>query len=102
MYNSLRVIRKLKGSQMEIDKSLNDLNEEIKNTEVSDPEGKEKLDILAENISNVLESDEKAPTPHHNTLMENLQEAVDYFEVTHPKLTTLLNTVIMDLNNLGL
>lgn len=85
-----------------LDKHLNELHEEIKNTDPEKSESQEVLDSLLDNIQTVLEHPGDASFKHHRILLENLSDSITHFEVEHPTLTTLINNVIMTLNSMGI
>ena len=92
-------------SKMHLHQSLTNLHKEItalKDTREIDSDAAHVLHTLTQNIQNVLEHPGEAVVEHHYTLLDNLKEAVGYFEVSHPKLNGLINSVINSLNALGI
>ncbi len=69
---------------------LKRLHAEIKNTKSVDGEGRELLRHLNSDITELLERTQGPPIKPQASLLQNLERAVEYFEVTHPVLATLL------------
>jgi cell division septum initiation protein DivIVA len=81
-----------------LDELLDQLQDEIKKTQVVDEEGKELLRHLDAEIHHLLErSSENPPTD-----TRNFQDAIYYFEATHPKLTALITRLLESLSNAGI
>ena len=81
---------------------LNALHNEVEQAEVDNTEAQKMLDTLSENIQNILEHPGDISFDHHRILMNNLENSLVHFEVSHPTLTPLINHVIMSLNSLGI
>ncbi len=79
--------------------SLKDLHSKIKESE---HETDYDADPLLEDINYILNNPEKASFRHHVLLMRKLNEAASKFEVSHPHITSLINTTINTLNNIGI
>lgn len=82
--------------------SLQELHSEIQQTPSHDSVSEEKLNDLLENVNNVLEHPADVSFDHHRNLMKSLKDSVEYFEISHPKLTGLISNVINSLNALGI
>jgi hypothetical protein len=80
--------------------SLRKLLEEIGKIESVDNQSREKLDRLASSVQ--LKLDHPQDARHHQHLIEHLDDAIDHFEVSHPDLTAIMNTIMMTLGNLGI
>jgi len=80
----------------ELDKLLQQLQDEIKNTQVVDEKGTELLRGLEADIHRLLNQPASQPETG------SLQEALTHFEVTHPKLTALIARLLESLSNAGI
>jgi len=78
---------------------LNQLRAELKNTKTVDEQGRELLRDLEADIHNLLKSPDD---DSDDSVLERLQDSIDYFEATHPRLTTALSQLLNALNNAGI
>lgn len=65
-----------------------------------DPTSKQKLEELVQNLEVKLESPDDLD--HHDSVTESLSDVLTHFEVSHPRLTGILNDVMMALSNMGI
>lgn len=80
---------------------LEKLHQELEKTEAVDEKGNEMLRHLDADIRSLLKrSGTKAETDE--TMLERLQDTIDHFEVTHPRLTTMLSQMMTILSNAGI
>jgi hypothetical protein len=86
----------------ELRKLLNQLNDEIKNTRTVDKKGSELLRDLEEDINALLERSGENPVQVHPSIVERLENTLSYFEVTHPRLTTVIAKLLDSLSNAGI
>ncbi|MDD5035742.1 MAG: DUF4404 family protein [Methylococcaceae bacterium] len=87
-------------TEQKISAALEELRREIENLEVGDPEAKEKLNSLVENIEENL--DYSGASQEHQHLLAEMKETVTQFEVAHPRITGILNEILMSLSNAGI
>jgi len=80
----------------ELDKLLQQLQDEIKTTQAVDDKGAELLRSLDADIHRLLK--QSGSQPEAGTL----QDALTHFEVTHPKLTALIARLLESLSNAGI
>ena len=80
--------------------SLKKLRWEIEKIEGVDNQSREKLDRLVRSIQLKLEHPQDVT--HHQDLIDRLNDGVDYFEVSHPELTAIMNRIMVTLGNLGI
>jgi len=80
----------------DLDILLQQLKEEIRNTEVVDEKGVELLHGLEGDIHRLLERSESQPAT------DSLQQSLSHFEITHPKLTAMISKVLETLSNAGI
>lgn len=78
---------------------LKQLRAELANIKVVDQQGRELLRGLNADIRNLLERSED---DSDDSLLERLQDSIDYFETTHPRLTQALSQLLNSLNNAGI
>jgi hypothetical protein len=86
----------------ELNKLLQQLQDEIKNTEVVDDKGSGLLQDLDADIHALLERSEENPELLEQTDVQRLQDAFYHFEATHPKLTLLIARLMESLSNAGI
>ena len=80
---------------------LEKLHQELEKTEAVDEKGNEMLRHLDADIRGLLRrSGAKAETD--GPMLERLQDTIDHFEETHPRLTTMLSQMMTILNNAGI
>ena len=79
---------------------LEQLHDELDNTKAVDEKGRQLLRSLNTDIEELL--DRSKDVESDDSLLERLQESIDYFEATHPKLTTALSQMLNILNNAGI
>ena len=83
-------------------KQLERLHKEIEETSAVDEEGRQMLLHLQADIRTLLERSGSGPIQAHPSLVQNMVASVEYFEVSHPNLTNVLNQVLATLSNAGL
>jgi len=77
-----------------------DLDAQIGRMEGLDDISREKLDKLVSYIEMKLQ---KPTDPaHHDRLIKHLEDNIQFFEVTHPDLTMVMNNMLVMLSNLGI
>lgn len=82
---------------------LERLHKELERTETVDEQGDEMLRHLDADIRRLLKhsgADEKVNADE--PLRERLQDTIDHFEATHPRLTTVLSEMMTILSNAGI
>jgi hypothetical protein len=82
----------------ELRKLLEQLHNEIENTETVDEKGQELLRDLSEHIRVLLVRSEQ-PQP---SSINSLEASIDYFEISHPTLTATLTQLLQILSNAGI
>ena len=80
--------------------SVAELHAEIGQMDNVDDHAQEKLDKLV--TYSQLKLEHPDDPEHHQRLAEHLSETTSHFEVTHPKLTAIMNQVMMTLSNTGM
>ncbi len=84
---------------MDINKLLAQLEREIERTQRVDEKGQELLRELSKDIQDLLERSGSSPRP---SVIRRLEESVEHFEATHPRLTTMLSELLTSLSNAGI
>jgi len=79
---------------------LEQLHNELANTEAVDEKGRELLGALNVDIQNLLKRSGNESSD--DSLLERLQDTMDHFEATHPALTSTLSNIMNILNNAGI
>ena len=79
---------------------LNQLQNEIKNTQTVDEQGNQLLRDLDGDIHALLERSEENSV--QDTFVERLEGVFYHFEVTHPTLTAAISTVLDSLSGAGI
>ena len=83
-----------------LQETLKALREEINNLSIEEKESKARLEELIEKLELKLERPED--TIHHESLTDGISESLTYFEVSHPRITGVLNEIMMTLSNMGI
>ena len=82
---------------------LEQLHKELERTETVDEKGNEMLRHLDADIRTLLKrSGAGTPIDADEPMLERLQDTIDHFEATHPRLTTVLSEMMTILSNAGI
>jgi hypothetical protein len=81
---------------------LDQLQNEIKNTQAVDETGSQLLRDLDQDIHKLIERSGDDPLEDHPANIPLLENSLDYFEVTHPELTLLISRLLDFLSNTGI
>ncbi len=85
-------------SQEDLHHKLNKLRSELENLEVNSDVHQE-LSHLISSIEQQIQGLEDKQ--HKNSLMESIQGHIEKFEVEHPRITSILNDIMVKLSNIG-
>ena len=85
--------------EKDLNSLLKQLRAELTNARTMDEQGRELLRDLDKDIRAFLE---KSGDDSDDSLLERVQDSIDYFETTHPRLTTALSQILNALNNAGI
>lgn len=88
-------------TEEKLSKLLEQLHQELDSTDALDEKGQELLRALNADIEELLERSEGGQVDD-DSLVERWQDAIDHFEVTHPRLTSTLSHMMTVLNNAGI
>jgi hypothetical protein len=83
-------------------KLLEQLHSELKETETVDESGSELLHILMNDIRNILDKSVEEQSRQSSSLINQLKQAIVYFEESHPTLALTMKKVIDTLSNMGI
>ncbi len=86
----------------ELRDTLEKLHRELEHTENIDEESIQRLQHLANDIQEVLDREEPSSTEENELLGDQLNEAIQEYEVSHPELTTMLRYVMDILSGAGI
>jgi hypothetical protein len=82
---------------------LDQLHNEIEHTRNLDENGRQLLRHLNTDINDLLQRSENEPLPPaHPTTLRRLEDGIDYFELSHPTLTSQLSKLLSILSNSGI
>ncbi len=84
----------------EIQESLDQLRAEIKKLGKDDKAIRKRMKQLVADLEGKLESSEELG--HEPQLIEGIRRNVERFEVEHPRLTGVLNQMMVELSNMGI
>jgi DNA gyrase/topoisomerase IV subunit A len=82
-------------NQQQLDASLKRLRSEL---ESADEPTRERLQALIERVERQLEGGEE----QRRGLIKELEEEIMHFEVEHPRLTAIVNDIMVALSNMGI
>ena len=83
----------------DLGKLLEQLRNELAKTEAVDDKGRELLHALDKDIHNLIGRSEE---DSDDSILERLQDSIDYFETSYPTLTSTLSRLLTALNNAGI
>lgn len=81
---------------------LRELHEELEGTSEIDPEAREQLRVLLDDIRSVLDRSDAASTHTPQSLTTRLEEQTREFEASHPTLSATIGRLVDTLSNLGI
>jgi len=81
---------------------LEQLHDELENAEAMDEKGRDLLRRIGADIHGLLESSGGGAMRPQPSMLHQLQDSIDHFEVTHPTLTALLSQMLNTLSNAGI
>jgi hypothetical protein len=82
-------------------KILEQVHDEINNTNAVDEKDIEMLRDLDKDIRMLIERSGEHAEPVHSEIIERMQDSLTHFEVDHPELTSLISKLIDSLSNAG-
>lgn len=86
-------------TEQNINDALQQLRNEIDKLHLDDRGVKDRLNQLVESIEGSLGGE---PLESDHDLVEELKDVISQFEVEHPRITGIVNELMMTLSNLGI
>ncbi len=86
-------------TEKEISEALFNLRKEIEQLSTTDAETRARLETILSDLEQQLEASEDE---HRLHLVDDMKEAISQFEVEHPRITGILNDLMVALGNLGI
>jgi hypothetical protein len=87
-------------NESQLSRALEKLRLEIEALDTADEESRRKLEQLVADLESKLENPED--TELHEDLTDQLRDSMLEFEVSHPRLTSIMNDIMMKLSNMGI
>ena len=87
-------------SKHELRDALTQLYAEIEKLQDEDSEVKDRLNELIKDIEEQIEGE--GDELHADTLIDKLQLQIEQFETEHPRVTGILNQLMLTLSNMGI
>jgi predicted nucleic acid-binding Zn-ribbon protein len=87
-------------SDEKLRESLEDLRSELDRLEAEEAQIRERLDALISGVETRL--DKPGDAAHHQSLLQELRQAISQIEVSHPRTTEILNQIMVTLGNMGI
>lgn len=89
-------------TEQQINNALEELRREIERLDLSDTETKERLTGLVESIEQRMAAAPGVVEEDQPDLLNEMNDAVTQFEVEHPRITGILNDIMMALSSSGI
>lgn len=87
-------------NETQLTQALEKLRLEIGALDTADEESRHKLEQLVQDLEQKLENPED--TELHEDLSDRLRDSMLEFEVSYPRLTSIMNDIMMKLSNMGI
>jgi len=89
-------------SREELEESLARLHKEVAKLEEKDGALKERLDGLIHDVERQLHGVEDTDAKNAAGVIDDLQKYIEQFETEHPRVTAILNHIMVTLSNMGI
>jgi hypothetical protein len=86
-------------SKEKLTEILNNLRQELENTDLKDVDIRNKLHSLVEDLDSQLKNNDN---PDIDDFTENISNMIEQFEIEHPGITELLSKLSIGLSNMGI
>ena len=83
-------------------RALKELHEQLRNAELPSDSDRDLVKHLQNDIEKLLANAAAASAMEHQSLIKDLQEAAQRFEVSHPQLTAVIGRVVDSLSAMGI
>lgn len=87
-------------TEQKINDALAQLRKEIERLEIGNRAAKERLTSLVESIEERVEA--SGGGEEHQDLVDEMKDAITHFEVEHPRITGIINDLMMTLSSAGI
>lgn len=87
-------------TEQKINDALAQLRKEIERLEIGNRAAKERLTSLVESIEERVEASDGGE--EHQDLVDEMKDAITHFEVEHPRITGIINDLMMTLSSAGI
>ena len=87
-------------SKQDLQESLDRLHAEVDKLQAKDELLRQRLDRLISDVERQIEGPEDEQ--HAATLIGDLQKQIEQFETEHPRVTGILNHIMVTLSNMGI
>jgi hypothetical protein len=87
-------------NETQLTEALEKLRLEIAALDTADEASRHKLEQLVQDLEKKLEN--PTDTELHEDLSDQLKDSMLEFEVSHPRLTSIMNDIMMKLSNMGI
>ena len=87
-------------NETQLTQALEKLRREIGALDTADEASRHKLEQLVEDLEQKLENPEDSEL--HEDLADRLRDSMLELEVSHPRLTSIMNDIMMKLSNMGI
>ena len=87
-------------SRAELERALEKLRSELAALDPAAADARQRLAALVDEIEQALGGLETAAD--HASILERLKHQVEVFEVEHPRVTNILNDILVTLSNMGI
>lgn len=87
-------------TEQKINDALAQLRKEIERLEIGNRAAKERLTSLVESIEERVEA--SGGGEEHQYLVDEMKDAITHFEVEHPRITGIINDLMMTLSSAGI
>jgi hypothetical protein len=88
--------------EQELRKLLEQLHNEIEQTQSVDEKGRDLLQDLGSDIRELLARSGQDNIEARPSMLKRMEDSVSYLEVTHPTLTNTLSKILQSLSNAGI
>jgi uncharacterized membrane protein YccC len=82
--------------------TLEKLHQELEQTENLDDEARQRLEHLMGDIRTVLDREEPPTAEHYQSLGDQLNDAIQRYEISHPSLTAAMSHALDILSGVGI
>jgi hypothetical protein len=82
--------------------TLEKLHQELEQTDGLDDESRQRLQHLMGDIRTALDREGPSPTEHYQSLNDEISDAIQRYEISHPSLTAAMSHALDILSGIGI